>query len=67
MKYVQTSKDGKVYVDQQSVKAEITDVMFDIEDKKVVTKLRGILKAWTAADTHSRKAYNDAQDNDESI
>ena len=55
-KYVQ-GNDEKSWVNQGAIKADITDILFDIEDKKIVNRLRVVLKAWTKADDEVRKTY----------
>jgi len=60
-RYVQ-SNDEKSWVNQSAVKEDTVDVMFDIEDKKVVKKLRDIMKAWSKADIEVRKRYAEKEE-----
>lgn len=65
MLYITKTKDGKTFVDQNTIKSDITDLLFDIEDKKLVNRFRTILKNWTKADAYSREEYAKTQEEDD--
>ena len=59
MRYTGTSKKGAMFVASNEVREDLVDLLFDIDDKKLVGKFRKILKDWTKADIASRKEYSD--------